>query len=113
MTLLFAILLAAASAEDARFEALAQRYVQELLDRDPETATRLGEHRNDARLNDYSREGVQKDLAAAQATLAELAKIDLAALTPEESVDARILRNRLEGQVYALETLREWEWNPM
>jgi len=48
-----ALLIAAAPAtDDARFEAFAQKYVQELLDRDPETATRLGEHRNDARLDD-------------------------------------------------------------
>src|SRR5947209_9204590 len=108
-----ALLIAAAPAtDDARFDVFAQKYVQELLDRDPETATRLGEHRNDARLNDYSKEGVQKDLAAAKATLAELAKIDASKLSAEDSVDARILRNRLEGQVYSLETIREWEWNP-
>src|SRR5438270_1185204 len=112
MNFVIALLVAASSAEDAKFEALAQRYVQELLDRDPEMATRLGEHRNDARLNDYSKEGVQKDLAAAKATLAELAKIDASKLSAEDSVDARILRNRLEGQVYSLETIREWEWNP-
>jgi len=106
------LLCTALAAADANFEAVAQRYVRQLLDRDPEAATRLGEHRNDARLNDYSREGVQKDLAAAKGTLAELSKIDLKSLSPEDSVDARILRNRLEGQVYSLETIREWEWNP-
>ena len=47
-----ALLLAAAPAtDDARFDVFAQKYVQELLDRDPETATRLGDHRNDARLD--------------------------------------------------------------
>jgi uncharacterized protein (DUF885 family) len=118
MIFLAALLLVAAPAEkapseNARFEALASRYIQDLLDRDPEQATRLGEHRNDARLNDYSKEGVQKELAAARAMLAELAKVDAAQLGPEASVDLRILRNRLESQVYELETLRGWEWNPM
>src|SRR5436853_5337107 len=107
------LLAAAPGTDDARFEAFAQKYVQELLDREPETATKLGEHRNDARLNDYSAKGVQRDLAAARAGLAELSRIELAALSAENAIDARILRNRLESQVYELETFRSWQWNPL
>lgn len=115
MDLLVCVLLLAAApaTDDARFEAVAQTYVQELLDRDPETATRLGEHRNDARLNDYSAKGVQRDLAAAKGGLAQLARIDPKSLSAENSVDYRILKNRLESQIYELETLRGWEWNPL
>ena len=109
-----ALLLAAAPAtDDARFDAFAQKYVQELLDRDPETATRLGEHRNDARLDDYSAKGVERDLAAAKSGLAELARIDPKKLSAEDAVDYRILKNRLESQVYELQTLRGWQWNPL
>jgi uncharacterized protein (DUF885 family) len=111
---ILALALAAAPANgDARFEAFAQKYIQELLDRDPETATRLGEHRNDARLNDYSAAGVQKDLAAARSALAELSRIELATLSSEDAVDARILRNRLDSQIYELATIRGWQWNPL
>jgi len=111
---LCALLLASASgAEDARFEAFAQRYVQELIDRDPEAATRLGEHRNDHRLNDYSAKGVERDVTAAKDGLKELARIDVKKLSPEDSVDYRILKNRLEAQVYELETLKGWQWNPL
>jgi len=107
------LLAAAPGIDDARFEAFAQKYVQELLDRQPETATRLGEHRNDARLNDYSAQGVERDLAAAKSGLAELARIDLKKLSAEDAVDYRILKNRLESQVYELQTLRDWQWNPL
>ncbi|MFL5312920.1 MAG: DUF885 domain-containing protein [Myxococcales bacterium] len=115
MNLLACLLLLAAApgTEDARFEAFAQKYVQELLDREPETATRLGEHRNDARLNDYSAQGVERDLAAAKGGLAELARIDSTTLSPEDAVDYRILKNRLESEVYELRTLRDWQWNPL
>lgn len=112
-TLIALLLLSAATSEDARFEAMAQRYVQDLLERSPETATRLGDHRNDARLDDYSREGVEKDLAAYRAARDELAGIDAKKLSAEDSVDYRTVRNRLESQIYAIETLREWEWNPL
>src|SRR5438270_3939819 len=107
------LLAAAPGPDDARFEAFAQKYVQELLDHEPETATRLGEHRNDARLNDYSAQGVERDLAAAKGGLAELARIDSQKLSAEDAVDYRILKNRLESEVYELQTLREWEWNPL
>jgi uncharacterized protein (DUF885 family) len=107
------LLAAAPGTDDARFEAFAQKYVQELLDRDPETATRLGEHRNDARLNDYSAQGVERDLAAAKGGLAQLARIDFKKLSAEDAVDYRILKNRLESQVYELQTLRDWQWNPL
>jgi uncharacterized protein (DUF885 family) len=108
-----AISTAVVSTEDSRFEAIVAHYVQDLLDRSPETATRLGEHRNDARLDDYSREGVQKDLAANKAALQELSGVEAKKLSPEDNVDLRILRNALKSQVFALETMREWEWNPL
>jgi uncharacterized protein (DUF885 family) len=109
-----ALLLAAAPAtEDARFEAFAQKYVQDLLDREPETATQLGDHRNDARLDDYSAQGVQREIAAAKGGLTELARIDPKKLGAENGVDYRILKNRLESRVYEFETLRGWQWNPL
>ena len=115
MNLLACLLLLAAApgTDDARFEAFAQKYVQELLDRAPEAATRLGEHRNDARLNDYSAQGVERDLKAAKGGLAELLPIDSKRLSAEDAVDYRILKNRLESEVYELETLRDWQWNPL
>jgi uncharacterized protein (DUF885 family) len=107
------LLVAAPGGDDVRFESFAQKYIEELLDRQPETATRLGEHKNDARLNDYSAKGVQRDLAAAKRGLGDLALIDPANLSSENSVDYRILRRRLEAEVYELETLRDWQWNPL
>src|SRR6266436_6098649 len=112
---LLVLLLAAAtpSKSDAQFEAFAKKYIHDLLEREPETATRLGEHRNDARLNDYSAAGVRKDVADARAALAALSRIDVPALSPENAMDARILKNRLESQVYELETIRSWQWNTL
>src|SRR5258705_4956603 len=110
---ILALALAAPVNGDARFEAFAHKYIQELLDRDPETATRLGEHRNDARLNDYSAAGVRRDLAAARSALAELSRIELSSLSPEDAVDARTLKNRLDSQIYELATPRGWEGNPL
>jgi uncharacterized protein (DUF885 family) len=98
---------------DTDFESLAGRYVADLLDRHPEAATRLGEHKNDARLDDRSRAGREKDIAATRATLADLEKIPLARLSPDNSTDARILHNRLQATLFELTVIRGWEWDPL
>ena len=46
---------------DAAFEKLAKKYIAELMERNPELATGLGEHQYDNRLNDYSLDGVKKE----------------------------------------------------
>ncbi len=46
---------------DQAFERLANKYIAELMERSPESATGLGEHKYDNRLNDYSLDGVKKD----------------------------------------------------
>jgi len=98
--------------EDAKFEAVANQYVEELLKLHPERATELGDHRYDDRLDDYSRDGIDRDVKFSQDTLAALAKIKREKLSPTNRVDIRILENALQYQIYSAEVLRSWEWNP-
>jgi uncharacterized protein (DUF885 family) len=114
MMMMFAIpVLAADPAEDAKFVAAAHDYVEELLKTHPENATQLGDHRYDDRLDDYSKAGVDHDLKFNRDTLASLATIKRDRLSAVNSVDLRILENALQSQIYSLETLRAWEWNPL
>jgi uncharacterized protein (DUF885 family) len=92
---------------------MAQSYVEELLAMNPETATALGDHRYDARLNDYTLDGVQRNLERERRYLARLDEIDVAELGAINAVDYRILRSRIESAIFALEVLREHEWNPL
>jgi len=48
--------------QDDRFVALAESYIEEFLERYPEYATSLGDHRYDGRLNDYTAAGVASGL---------------------------------------------------
>ena len=98
---------------DRRFETLANNFIQELLRRNPETATALGDHRYDNRLDDYSRSGRESDLRFARETLNALNRINFNRLSAQNRVDARILRTQLEAQIFRIETLREYEWNPL
>ena len=108
-----AILGRAASAADAAFEKLARECIEELLVNDPEGATSLGDHRFDDRLSDYSVAGRQKLEAGLRRELAALQKIDPSALTGANRIDARILRNNLESDIFELTEERHFEWNPL
>ena len=103
----------AAPSEDAKFELIANEYVEALLKAHPENATELGDHRYDDRLDDYSRAGVENDVKFARDTLAALAKVNRTKLSATNQIDLRILENELQSQIYSGETLRSWEWNPM
>src|SRR5581483_4372551 len=98
--------------EDAKFEAIANKYVEDLLKLSPETATELGDHRYDSRLDDYSRAGVDAQIRFNQDTLAALSKIKREKLSATNRVDLRILENTLQYQIYSAQVLRGWEWNP-
>ncbi len=97
----------------ARFHALAEDAVEDLLRLEPERATDLGDHRYDDQLTDMSEDG----LAGAAATLAdhrdELDSLDADELEPADAVDAQILRGGLDRRLFELQQLREHTWNPL
>ena len=97
----------------ARFHALAEDAVEDLLRLEPERATDLGDHRYDDQLTDMSEDG----LAGAAATLAdhrdELDSLDADELEPADAVDAQILRAGLDRRLFELQQLREHTWNPL
>ncbi|HEX8287617.1 MAG TPA: DUF885 domain-containing protein [Pyrinomonadaceae bacterium] len=98
---------------DKQFEALANKYLKEYLEMNPERATGLGEHAYDHLLNDYSSAGVKKARDFNESYLNELKKIPLDKLSKVNNIDARIMRDRLESNIFSIDVLREHEWNPM
>lgn len=102
-----------ADAADKRFEALATKFIAELMEMNPEWATNLGEHKYDNRLSDYSLAGVKKSRDFAAAYLAELQKIPFDKLSRVNNVDARIMQHNLEYSIFQTDVLRSYEWNPM
>jgi hypothetical protein len=71
----------------------------------PTTATFAGVHRYDARLEDYSRGGVEQRIAALQSFYAEFAR-------EPQSADRDLVWNYIRGQLLELETIRMWQRDP-
>jgi uncharacterized protein (DUF885 family) len=98
---------------DRRFESLAEQYIEELLVISPEYATVLGDHRFDHQLSDYSLAGVHRRRELDASYQKRLADISPSDLNSVNRVDYRILNHYLAYSLFQIDTLREYEWNPM
>ncbi|HEY6481903.1 MAG TPA: DUF885 domain-containing protein [Steroidobacteraceae bacterium] len=101
------------NAADAAFDVLASRYLREMLALTPVDATALGEHRYDAMLDDVSAAGFQRRVALARQLLGQVQSLEPGQLSRDREVDARLLQNELEYQIWRVERLHEWQWNPL
>jgi uncharacterized protein (DUF885 family) len=98
---------------DQQFEALAARYLAEFPEQSPTSATSLGDHRFDARLDDVSAATWQSRVVFAEVYLSALEPIDRAKLSRANQVDALLLKHRLEYERWRLQTLESWRWDPL
>jgi len=102
-----------ASQVDARFADLSRRYLDQALALTPVAASQIGDHRFDAELDELSAAGRAKAAEFNRRMLAELQAIELATLSREHQVDARILRNQLEYALWNEDTLQGWARDPL
>ncbi|WP_414611181.1 DUF885 domain-containing protein [Stenotrophomonas pavanii] len=103
---------AADAAVDAAFADLSKRALDTWMQLSPISATQIGDHRYDSELDDLSAAGQQKTVDAYKALLGELDKIDVAKLGRENQVDAAILRNQLQSEIWNAEVLQSGKWDP-
>ncbi|MDQ7761038.1 DUF885 domain-containing protein [Xanthomonas sontii] len=100
------------AAADASFAALSKRAVDTWMQLSPVGATQTGDHRYDSELDDLSAAGRQKSLDASKQLLAELDKLDTTKLSRENQVDAAILRNQLQSDIWNSEVAQGWATDP-
>lgn len=105
------------SAEDAamsaRWTELAARYLKESPALAPVSATALGDHRFDSELDDVSDRGRNRQRELARSLLGELQAIDRSQLARDAQVDYQLLKQQLTAELWSLDTLQEWAWNPV
>jgi uncharacterized protein (DUF885 family) len=98
---------------DMAFEAVSARYLDQMVAFSPVTATQLGDHRFDSRLDDVSAASRAQTVVTAKELLGELSKIESAKLSRAHQVDAQLLKRDLQYTVWQIEELQEWKWNPL
>ncbi len=98
---------------DTAFEAISQRYLNEMMALTPVSATSLGDHRFDSELDDVSSAGYDRQATLAHELLLQLQSIETADLSRANQVDARLLTNELQYEIWRIEQFAEWRWNPL
>ncbi|HEY7806985.1 MAG TPA: DUF885 domain-containing protein [Croceibacterium sp.] len=101
-----------AGAQNAAFEKLGRSYIAALTAEDPVQATQLGDHSGDAELPRIDAAARAARVASDQRLLRSLAAIHRSVLTPDNQVDYALLRNALEEDLWSIQTLQPWRWNP-
>jgi uncharacterized protein (DUF885 family) len=98
---------------DAAFEQLGSRYIDEFAALSPVSATWLGDHRFDDRLDDVGREALDRQAAFCRTYLERIAHIPKSKLSRAHQIDRAMLEHTLQAELWHLEEFQEWEWNPM
>jgi uncharacterized protein (DUF885 family) len=94
------------AAVDAAFADLSKRALDTWMQLSPVSATQIGDHRYDSEIDDLSAAGQQKTVDAYKGLLGELDKIEVAKLGRENQVDAAILRNQLQSEIWNAEVMQ-------
>jgi uncharacterized protein (DUF885 family) len=105
----------ASRAEDAsaRWNVLADAYFDEVFFKfNPTGGTYAALHQYDAELEDFSRAGVEKEIAALHAFEKRVEAFDPKGLGETETADREIVLSNIRGTLLTLEIIRPWEKNP-
>lgn len=98
---------------DAEFTVLAREYLDDLTQRHPDTATRLGDHRFDDRLAEQTQAALDAERFALAGFADRLAALDSRPLGHQLTVDAAMLADDVARRLFGLDELREETWNPL
>jgi uncharacterized protein (DUF885 family) len=95
------------------WDALADEYLDQVFFKfSPTSGTAAGLHEYDTQLEDYSRAGIDRQIAALHAFEKRIASVDPRDLNETNAGDREILLSSIRGTLLELETIRPWEKNP-
>src|SRR6185312_1729285 len=96
-----------------QFRHLADEYFSQAVFKfEPTYGTSAGLHQYDSQLEDYSRAGVERQVAALKEFEKKFDAVDGSKLDESTEGDLELVRNNIRGTLLELETIRGWEKNP-
>ncbi len=104
---------AAATDKEAVWDRLSDEYFDQVHFKfEPSNGTSAGFHQYDALLEDYSRAGIDANVAALHAFEKRVATVDAQGLDETRVADRELVLTNIQGSLLTLETIRPWEKNP-
>jgi len=102
-----------ATDKQAAWDKLADEYFDQVFFKfSPTAGTSSGLHQYDPLLEDYSRAGIDANVAALHAFEKRVAAVDPAGLGEIRTGDRELVLSNIRGTLLTLETIRPWEKNP-
>ncbi len=97
----------------AQWNALADDFLDQVYFKlSPTGGTVAGLHQYDSQLEDYSRAGVDREVAAYQAIEKRVEAFDPSGLTEYEAADREMVLGNIRSTLLTLQSIRGWEKNP-
>ncbi|HMH80610.1 MAG TPA: DUF885 family protein, partial [Candidatus Acidoferrum sp.] len=85
---------------------------QELFPDNPTLATQLGVHDFDAKLEDFSRNGIERHIAGLKKFETRTVALDPKGLSQMETADREMLLSAIRSELLSLQVIRSWEKDP-
>jgi uncharacterized protein (DUF885 family) len=104
---------AADSSQDAEFDKVAEEYVKGWLSAHPISATSLGFHEYDGRINDFTRLSLDAELSRLRRFDERLKRFDLAKLSTRTGIELRMLHAAIRRDLFEMVDMKAFEMNPM
>ena len=111
--LLAGSLVSAATATDEAFQNLADEYVSDLTNFSPVLATAVGDHSADNQLDNVDAAARSDNREFLNEYITALEALDLDDLSRANQIDAEILMSKLKSDLWSMDELQEWAWNPL
>ena len=103
----------AANEKQAAWDKLADEYFEQVYFKfSPTGGTAAGLHQYDALLEDYSRAGIEQNVAALHAFEKRVEAVDAAGLDETHAADRELVLTNIKGALLTEEVIRPWEKNP-
>jgi uncharacterized protein (DUF885 family) len=103
---------AASSSADGAYARLAKDILQDNFKRHPSTATDLGVHDYDDRIEDVSRAARIAESTALKGFRSSLGALDAATLSPADQLDREQLLHALDASILSIDVIQQWTKDP-
>jgi uncharacterized protein (DUF885 family) len=102
-----------AASGDSKFAKLADRYFDEYyFPFNPTLGTNIGFHQYDSQLENYSRSGIDRQVAMLKDFEQQVNRIDSARLSLQQNTDRQLVLGDIRSRLLTIEAIRPWEKNP-
>src|SRR5499427_726093 len=99
--------------EGSAMSSFVDEYFDALFEWSPSTATSIGFHQYDSKIEDFSQAAINRRIDRLKQLESELMRARSGTLAVDEEIDAEIIDSQIKAELLDLETLQTWRRNPM